>query len=208
MKKRKIKPWPVILTLIICCFIVLLFCLVDIYRSLKSGNISQVKVLETIENYDYKLDENDSAYVKSLFKDLKKILEEEQVDEQSYASLMSQIFVADFYSLKQAINKNDVGGTQFVYEPYQNDFIASAKATIYAYVENNIYGTRNQALPLVSNVEVTDIQSTEYESDIVSDQKAYLVDLYVTYEEMLDYPNHVSLTLVHNDDKLQIVKMQ
>ncbi len=208
MKKRKIKPWPVILTLIICCFIVLLFCLVDIYRSLKSGNISQVKVLETIENYDYKLDENDSAYVKSLFKDLKKVLEEEQVDEQSYASLMSQIFVADFYSLKQAINKNDVGGTQFVYEPYQNDFIASAKSTIYAYVENNIYGTRNQALPLVSNVEVTDIQSTEYESDMVSDQKAYLVDLYVTYEETLDYPNHVSLTLVHNDDKLQIVKMQ
>lgn len=208
MKKRKIKPWPVILTLIICCFIVLLFCLVDIYRSLKSGNISQVKVLETIENFDYKLDENDSAYVKSLFKDLKKVLEEEQVDEQSYASLMSQIFVADFYSLKQAINKNDVGGTQFVYEPYQNDFIASAKSTIYAYVENNIYGTRNQALPLVSNVEVTDIQSTEYESDMVSDQKAYLVDLYVTYEETLDYPNHVSLTLVHNDDKLQIVKMQ
>ena len=207
MKKRKIKTWPIIMVMIAVCFIILLFCLVDIYRSLKSGNPSQVKILDTIEEYGYTLDENDSDYVKSLFKELRKELSKETIDEELYASLMSQIFVADFYSLKQAINKNDVGGTQFVYESYQKDFVASAKAKVYAYIENNIYGTREQALPMVSSVEVTAIEKAEYESDMVSDEEAYTVDLYVTYEEDMGYPTHVTLILVHENEKLQIVKM-
>ncbi len=207
MKKRRIKPWPIIIILIVCCFIVLLFCLFDIYRSLKSGDASQVKILDKIENYNYTIDENDSAYVKSLFKQLRTELEQTEVDEKNYASLMSQMFVADFYSLNQAINKNDVGGTQFVYETYQTDFVASAKAGIYAYVENNIYGTRKQSLPTVSNVEVTEIKTTEYESDTITDDEAYMVELYVTYKEDLGYPTHVTLVLVHDKEKLQIVKM-
>lgn len=207
MKKRRIKTWPIIMVMIVVCFIILLFCLVDIYRSLKSGSAKEVKILDTIENYGYTLDENDSAYVKSLFKELRVELNKEKIDEETYASLVSQIFVADFYSLKQAINKNDVGGTQFVYESYQNDFVASAKSKVYAYIENNIYGTREQALPMVSNVEVTDVKKAEYDSDIVSDEEAYTVDLYVTYEEDMGYPTHVTLILVHENEKLEIVKM-
>ena len=116
--------------------------------------------------------------------------------------------VADFYSLKQAINKNDIGGTQFVYEAYQQDFVQSAKTSVYAYIENNIYGTRKQELPMVSEVEVTSIEHTQYDGNTISDDAAYEVDLFLTYEEDLDYPTHVTLILAHANYKLQIVKMQ
>lgn len=208
MKKRKIKTWPIIILLVLVCFVVLLFCLRDIYRSLKSKSAAAVEVLETIENYGYSLNENDSEYVETLFKDLKKELSKEQVDEETYASLLSQVFVADFYSLKQAVNKNDIGGTQFVYEAYQEDFQKLAKTSIYAYVENNIYGTRKQELPMVTAVEVMKVQTTEYDTDTATDEKAYEVELFVTYETDLGYPTHVTLILIHQNNKLQIAKMR
>ncbi len=206
-QKRRIKTWPIIITLVLICFIILLLCLKDIYQSLKSNSASQVEILSTIENYGYTLNENDSDYVERKFKEMKKELEKENPNEETYASLMSQIFVADFYSLKQAINKNDIGGTQFVYEGYQNDFIQFAKTSVYAYIENNIYGTRKQELPMVSEVEVTSIEQTEYKGDTISDDMAYTVDLLITYEEDFNYPTHVTLILVHTNHKLQIVKM-
>lgn len=207
MKKRRIKTWPVILVLVLCCFVILLLCLNDIYQSIKSGNAKQVEILSTIESYGYTLNKNDSAYVKELFKELKKELEKETIHEETYASLISQLFIADFYSLKQAINKNDIGGTQFVYEAYQNDFVQKAKNGVYANIENNIYGTRKQELPMVSVVEVTNINQIEYEGENASDEKAYRVELYITYEKELEYPSHVTLTLIHTGHKLQIVKM-
>lgn len=207
MKKRKIKTWPIIMALVLICFVVLLFCLKDIYQSL-SASVKEVEILETIEEYGYSLNENDSTYVEELFKDLKKELSKKDIDEEAYASLISQIFVADFYSLKQAINKNDIGGIQFVYEAYQEDFINSAKSSIYAYVENNIYGTRKQELPMVTSVEVTDISQTEYDTDTAFDSDAYEVELFVTYEQDLEYPTHVTLVLIHENGKLQIAKMK
>lgn len=207
MKKRRIKTWPVILVLVLCCFITLLFCLNDIYQSLKSGNSGQVEILATIDEYGYTLNENDSPYVEKLFKELKKELSKENVNEEIYASLLSQLFVADFYSLQQAINKNDIGGTQFIYESYQNEFTQKAKNSVYANIENNIYGTRKQELPMVSAVEVTNIEQVNYEGDNASDEKSYKVELYITYEKELEYPSHVTLTLIHANQKLQIVKM-
>lgn len=207
-KKRIIRVWPIIIVLVLICFIVLLLCLKDVYQSLKSGSASQVEVLSTIENYGYTLNENDSNYVEKKFKELKKELEGPNPDEKVYASLLSQIFVADFYSLKQAINKNDIGGTQFVYEAYQSDFIQYAKTSVYAYIENNIYGTRKQELPMVSEVEITNVEQTEYNGSTISDASAYEIDLFLTYEEELNYPTHVTLTVAHINNKLQIVKMQ
>ncbi len=206
--KRRIKTWPIILILVLVCFIILLLCIKDIYQSLKSGSASQVEILSTIQNYGYTLNENDSKYVEQKFKELKKELESENPDEETYATLMSQIFVADFYSLKQAINKNDIGRLQFVYEAYQNDFLQSAKTSVYAYIQNNIYGDRKQSLPMVSEVEVTSIEMTEYHGDSLSDEQAYEVDVIITYEEELNYPTHVTLVLAHANNKLQIVKMQ
>ena len=204
MKKNKKFKYIFILVLIVL-FILLFVGVKNIYDTL--SNNTQVKTLMTIDKYGYTLNENDSPYFKKLFETLKENLESEKVDEEEYAKVMSQLFVTDFYSLKYAISKSDVGGLQFVYSDYQSNFTTKAKDTVYAYVKSNVYGKRKQELPNIKNVEIDNIEQKEYEGDTISDDEAYYVDLKITYDQDLDYPEEVSLVLVHSNDKLEIVKM-
>ena len=204
MKKNKKFKYIFILVLIVL-FILLFVGVKNIYDTL--SNNTQVKTLMTIDKYGYTLNENDSPYFKKLFETLKENLESEKVDEEEYAKVMSQLFVTDFYSLKYAISKSDVGGLQFVYSDYQSSFTTKAKDTVYAYVKSNVYGKRKQELPNIKNIEIDNIEQKEYEGDTISDDEAYYVDLKITYDQDLDYPEEVSLVLVHSNDKLEIVKM-
>ena len=204
MKKRfKLKYLFIIILVALLTF--LFINIKSIYDSI--SNKGEVKTLMTIDGYGYTLNEYDSEYFKSLFSDLKKCLESDKVDEEEYAELLSKLFVTDFYSLKYAISKSDVGGIQFVYTDYQPSFTKKAKDTVYAYVKSNLYGKRNQELPNVKEVEVKSIEQESYKGDKVQDKEAYTVELKITYEEDLDYPENVVLTLVHASDKLEIVKM-
>ena len=150
-KKRRLKTWPIILLFCIVIFGILIFCVVDVINSLKGKNTKEIKILNTIESYNYTLNENDSAYVSAVFEKLKGELENDIIDEEKYAKFVTQMFIADFYTLNSSVNKNDVGGIQFVYEEYRKDFLSSAKDTVYRYVENNIYNDRTQILPFVSD---------------------------------------------------------
>ena len=206
IKKHKFK---VVMTIIfIILFTALAFGLKDIIAVLKNDGASEVEILDTIKEYNYNLDENDSAYFKKEFKKLKKELSKKQVNEEEYAKLVSKLFVIDFFSLKNVINKNDVGGKQFVYTDYQDSFVKFAKDGIYKYVENNIYGDRKQELPSVKLVTVDEIKQEEvtFKND-VTDAKAYLVELTVNYDKDLEYQEKVTLVLIHNDKKLEIAKM-
>lgn len=203
MKKYTKFLLPIILVVL---FILLFFCLKDIYNSLKSNET--VKTLDSIENYNYTLNEQDSDYFENLFKELKNTLENEELDEEKYASLVSQLFITDFYSLEYALSKSDIGGLQFVYDEYRDTFSLKAKETVYAYVESNIYGKREQELPNVTNVEIANIEQKEYSGKKEKDEEAYYVDLEITYEKDLDYPTSCSLILIHHDNKLEIVDMK
>lgn len=206
-KRRKLKTSFILTILIIIVLAILAFCIKDIFDSLTNKNQKEVEVLETIKGYGYQLNENDSKYFKELFKDLKEVLSKDKVNEEKYAKLLSQLFITDFYSLKYVINKNDVGGKQFVYTDYQNDFESYAKDSVYRYVENNIYGNRKQSLPDVKKVKVTNIEQDTYSSEVASDDEAYYVTLEITYVEDLEYPTTCNLILIHSNDKLEIVAM-
>ena len=118
------------------------------------------------------------------------------------------MFIVDFYSLECSLNKNDIGGTQFVYTTYQNDFISKAKTSVYNYVENNIYGDREQILPKVKEVVVNSIETKEYSfKENITDANAYVVTLSISYEVELEYPTEVTLVLIHNQGKLEVAKM-
>lgn len=192
---------------IILLIVVLFFLVLNIMNSLKKTQIKEVEIIEKIQNYPYVLNENDSPYFSSEFKKLKKILEEKEAEEE-YAKQISKLFVIDFYSLNYAVNKNDIGGTQFVYEEYKDDFEKSAKDTIYNKVENNIYGNRNQELPVIKKVEIKDFKKVKFEADEVKDNNAYSVTMKVEYEKDLDYPTDISLILVHKNNLLQISKIE
>ena len=206
-KKRRIKYNSIIICVVIILFIVLGVCIIDIISSL-NNNTKQVEILSSIDEYNYSLNENDSDYFKEKFMLLKDELEGEK-DEEKYASLISELFIIDFYSLDNSVNKNDIGGVQFVYSDYQNDFIKYAKDGIYKYVENNIYKDRKQELPVVLNTKIKNIEqkSVSFKNDI-TDDKAYIANILIEYEEDLDYPTEVELTIIHNENKLEIAKME
>ena len=166
------------------------------------------QTLDSIENYNYTLNENDSEYFKKEFKKLKKILESDSIVEEEYASALSKLFTIDFYSLNDAISKSDVGGIQFVYDEYRDSFLTKAKDTIYNYVESNLYGKRTQELPEVKEVEVTNIEKKEYDGEKEQDDEAYYVDVTITYEKDLDYPTECSFIWIHHNNKLELVEME
>lgn len=208
-KKRRVKVNLILGLIVVILVGIMIYCIFDIFINIKTKTQTTVEVLDKIEGYDYELNENDSAYFKSLFTNLKEALETEEIDEEEYASLVSQLFISDFYSLDCSLNKNDIGGIQFVYTPYQQDFVSKAKTSVYNYVENNIYGDRKQELPMVTEVTVDDIKVEEYsfENDI-TDSNAYVVNVSIKYEKELNYPKEVTLVLIHNENKLEIAQMK
>ena len=120
------------------------------------------------------------------------------------------MFVADFYDLNSKLNKNDVGGYQFVYEGYQDTFkrFASDVNGVYYYVENNIYGDRKQDLPVVEEVSIANIENIPYAYGSISDTDAYNITVSVTYKKDLGYPKSVDLILIHSNDKIEVVEMK
>lgn len=171
----------------------------------------EVEIVDIIGNYGYQLTENNTEYFKSLYYELKDVLNHEESEsfDEDYASLVARLFVTDFYDLNSKLNKTDIGGVQFVYTGYQDTFkdFASDINGIYYYVENNIYGDRKQVLPTVKDVSITEITNISYTYKNINDNNAYQVKLYIEYGEDLGYPKYVTLVLVHSNNKIEVVKM-
>ena len=55
---------------------------------------------------------------------------------------------------------------------------------------------------------VLKLESKNFESEKISDENAYEIEVEITYEKSLDYPTKVKITLVHNDNKLYIVEVK
>lgn len=193
-----------ILTIVVVILLIILIVFIkNIYDEIKNSSGEEVKTLDTIENYGYILTKNDTDLFEKEFKNLKRILDEEEIDKEKYAETISKLFIIDFYSLESAINKNDVGGVQFIYESSKEHFIKKAKDTIYNHIENNIYGKRNQELPNVSEVKLEKIE----EKEIDEFEESYILELSISYEKDLNYPKEVEITIVNNNDKLEIVSI-
>lgn len=207
VKKSRINKKKVLLAVILLIMVIGFFTYFITKKPFEKKVKREVKVEEKIDHYGYELEDNETPYYKNLFKSLKNVLKENEVDEEKYASLVGQLFLTDFFTLENKLNKNDVGGIQFVYTDFQSDFVNFAKTEIYRYVENNIYGDRNQELPVVKEVSVLNIEQMSFDYLEKNDEKAYQIDFKIMYEEDLGYQDIVTLVLVHNRDRLEIIKM-
>lgn len=209
MKKRKLskkKIFKFLITLIV--IVAIIIGAISLFSNNGKSTKKVVKVEDEIEKYGYKMDDNETKYYKELFKKLKTTLESDEVDEDEYATLVSQLFIADFLNLDNKTSKNDVGGVQFVYTDFQNDFIKLAKEGIYNGIITESSGVKDQSkLPVVTNVEVVNLEHISHDYLDTTDDDAIKVDLNITYETDLDYQKTTSLILVHNDIKLEIVEM-
>ena len=212
MKRKKKKTKKMSRKMVVLYFIVIIILLLTAWIILAkpfNGNnkVQETKVADKLEKYGYSINETATKYCKDLFKDLKKILNSDKVNEEEYAKLVSRLFLADYFTLDNKVSKNDVGGAQFVYQSYQDNFIKLSTEQVYKYVESNIYGNRKQDLPIVKNVEVTDIMNGEFEYGEEVDEKAYIIELAIEYEKDLGYQSSATITLIHKDNKLEIAKM-
>ena len=204
VSKKKIRKFMIFLILIVGIIIALVLFL----NKPKEQNIVKIKSVDKIEGYDYSLSSNATKYHKSLFKQLKEVLENDEIDEAKYADLVTKLFVSDFYNLDNKTNKNDIGGVQYVYKDYREDFRKLATDTIYKSVENNLYGNRKQDLPVVTNVSTEKSQDKAFTYKDKTDEKAYNINFGIEYEKDLDYQKEGTVTLIHNDKKLEVAALE
>lgn len=207
-RKRKVKKKVIILLVLILLLIALVVGVIMYTNSNKKTDSSSKKVVDEIPEYGYVLDNNKTKLYKNLFKKLAEVLGKDDVDYDEYAKLVSELAVSDFYTLDNKTSKNDIGGVQFIRKDNRENFVLEASETVYKYVEQNLDGKRNQELPIVSKIEVTDTKQEAYKYKDISDDKAYIIKVKLEYKKDLGYPEEVEVRLLHSDKKLEIYSMK
>lgn len=173
----------------------------------KEEEIQIVKIDEIIE-YNYHLHENDTDLFRTKFNELKTELYSDNINEENYATLLASLFVIDFYTLDNKTTNMDIGGIEYLYSSIKDNFILKASDTIYKYVKSNIYGDRIQELPVVSNIIVESCKNITFKSKNITDEEAYEVVVNVEYLKDMNYPSEVTLTIVHENDKLAVIEVK
>lgn len=166
---------------------------------------SERKKLDSIELYGYTLSKNDTEIYKTYFKELSKVLNEKTIDYTEYAKLISKLFVIDLYTLDNKLASTDIGGLEFLHKDLKDNFKENMGSTLYNFVESNIDGKRTQELPIVKDVNVSDVFETKYTYN-KTEYDAYIVSTDITYEKDLGYPKSMKITIIKDNNILYIVK--
>ncbi|MDD4053370.1 MAG: hypothetical protein PHZ20_00775 [Bacilli bacterium] len=201
MKNKKVI---IAIFIIVCVMVTATF--IKLWFTSKSDD--EVQIINEIKEYGYILEDNETDLHKEYFEELVTVLGEKDVDEEAYAELVTKLFISDFYNLDNKVTKNNVGGIQYTYSKAQENMVLKAKDTIYKYIENNIDNGRTQKLPIVSNVEVKNIEQLEFEYEAEVDDEAFEIELNWTYKEDLGYQSEAVMILIHEDNKLAIAEIR
>lgn len=170
-----------------------------------NGDISEVKVIDTISDYSYTLDERDTEYMKSVYNELKSVLKEKDIDEEKYASNLAKLFVIDLFTLDNKINKYDVASLEYVYPDNIENFKLNVENTLYKAIEDDTYKKRSQELPVVKMVEVKDVKEDKF---LIKEEEvsSYVVSLNIEYEHDLGYDKEATVTVIKSDKKMYVVE--
>lgn len=212
--RAKIKP----ITKILLCLIVVALIVGGflVWNNFIKPKNNKMKVVDSIKNkdVDYIVSENDTKIFKSTFNELKKVLNEKEVDNKKYAEIITKLFVIDFFTLSNKTSKNDVGGVQFVYDNYKTDFVEGARNSIYKQVHSNVTDDKsNSSLPTVTKVTIDDIDEISpysmFEGDLFTeDQVGYMVNISWEYKNKDDFQKNATIIIVPDGKKLSIGRMQ
>lgn len=177
------------------------------YKKTDNRTVVETIVLDSLDEYGYIIHDNDTSLYKDKYNDLKILLNEELIDYTKYAELISQMFVIDLYTLDNKVTKNDVGGVEFIYPEYKDNFILNITENLYKYMETDIYGDRKQELPVVSAVTIGQVSESTFTYNEI-EFESYKVEVNLDYEEDLEYDESAEVTLIKENDKLYIVEMK
>jgi hypothetical protein len=209
-KSEKKKKKKIAIVLIIVAVLLLAFGAYKITHKGKSEPVNEVKKEDEIQTKEfiYTLYDNKSDLYKEYFKKLKEELTKDQINEEEYAKIISELFAIDFYSLEDKRTSTDVGGLDFIYEDMKDNFVLKATDTIYKYVESNVYGDRKQELPKVKAVEIKSAEKKLVNIKDVKDENGYVIVVKIDYEKTSKFPKEITLSLVHKDTKLYILEVK
>lgn len=163
---------------------------------------NDVVLVNEIKEYNYICKSTATSLYKEKFNELSDILKEE-VDYELYAKKIVELFVIDFYTLDNKDNKNDIGGLQYIYDDIKENFILNATNTIYKYLKTNIFGNRNQELPIVNKIISVESELTEY-----NEYEAYIINIKWDYLEDLQYESEGKFIVINKDNKLYIIEKE
>ena len=203
MKKIKINKKRVLAVILISGVMLGLF----LFKP-KQTYLQVVTVSGEINGYNYTLESNTTRLYKKYYKELQKELSNNTIDEKNYATLISKLFVIDYYTLDNKVTNMNIGGVQFIHSNLKNDFIMDSTNTMYKYIKNNLYKNRKQELPEVNDVQIKMLKEMKYENNNYQDNNGYEVIITVGYVKDYGYPKKVKLTLIHEDKKLSIVEIK
>lgn len=201
---KKIYYFVSILLLVILLIVIGVKVYFDFFRNDNREEETR-KNLDSLELYGYTLDDEDTELYKIYFNELKDILNEENIDNEKYASLLVQLFVVDVYNLNNKLTSTDIGGLEFIHADMVENFKINLGDTMYNTIESNLYGDRVQNLPVVSDVIINSIRETTYEYN-GAEYLGYIVDASWEYETDLGYENNASFVLIDDNNKLNIVE--
>ncbi len=203
--KKKYKRILIIILIVVLLAIISFV----IYKILLNNKTEEevVNVVDSISEYGYNLDDRDTELMKSVYEELKNILNSDEIDYELYASALARLFVIDLFTMDNKINKYDVGGSEYVYPDALENFKLNVEDTLYKHMENNSSGKRKQDLPEVSSIEVLSNETDEYTIGENSFD-SYIVNLSWQYVSDLGYDNNALITLINLDNKLYVVEYE
>lgn len=166
----------------------------------------EIKNIDSIDNYPYVLKSNATSAMKDEFNNLKKILEKETVDEKDYASSITKLFIIDLYTLKNKLNKYDVGGTDYIYPPKVDNYKLKVTDTLYKYLEEKTK-ERTKDLPEVKNVNIINIEETLFNYN-EEEYSGYIIEVSIEYEKDFGYDKEGTITVIKENDLYYIAEIQ
>ena len=197
-KKRRKKKAIITLFFIIIMFSVILYFLLFKLKSKDSIAIAEIK------NYGYTLEKRDTKLMQDTFYSLNEVLEKSEIDYEKYAEYLSKLFIIDLYTLNNKNSKYDVGGVEYIYSSHRDNYQLKVQDTLYKYLEEK--SVRKQKLPIVSEINVSNIENSETYTANEVKYEAYSLNVKWQYEKDLGYDNAGNIILIKVDNMLYIAE--
>lgn len=160
-----------------------------------------------ISGYGIYIDDSDTDLYREEFNKLRDNLEGGSINYDEYAASVARLFIIDLYTIKNKINKYDIGGVDFVYSGALDNYKDNVTDTIYKYVEDNTNGDRTQQLPVVKSITVNNVEKSKYK--IESENKeydSYKFRLSWSYSADLGYDTTGEIIVINKDNKMYVVE--
>lgn len=204
MENKMKKKYKTLLIIIVICIILIIGLLV--IKNMKNEGVkNNVKVVDSIVDFSYTLDERDTSLMKENYKELKKILKEKDINYEEYSQVIAKLFIIDLFTMDNKINKYDVGSLEYVYPETIDNFKLNIEDTIYKSMEDNTYDKRVQELPIVKSIEVIDTKTSTFKIN-EEELDSFIVTLNWEYEKDLGYDKEATITLIKENKKVYVVE--